>query len=507
MTDPIETIEPAPPQQQQHEEVKVQESEGDEDHVIVVSPTREPTTCDTCAWPHNKQTRARIVCPYCAYVTCVTCVKTDLLGSISDPRCMGCRRGWSIDFLNTHMTKAFMRGEYRAQRERVLFDRQQSLLPESQVAAVVLKNISDTATAIYRLAAEKHRLQAELDQIKVTHRRLTQRRQTGSQMFHRLSTNATAYTSEDVERVLVQDEALPHQVLGDAGNAAGAAAAATTPFVRRCPAEECRGFLSSKWTCNLCKTHVCKKCHDVLPEEKEEEKEEEKKDDAGGDESTAADNPNKHVCTEANLATVALLARDTKPCPACGSLITRISGCAHFFCTVPTCLTGFNWDTGAIIHGEVANPHYYEYMATRNNQGGGGGGVARALAPCRENVLPVFGELILLFPEYLVDPELMNRLGRVFHCARHFQRIVLNQLQRNIPSPVHFLSLRSRFLLRIISEATFKTDLQKAERLTQRYRAEVQVGGTCAARSQALTHFPLPPRKICCSAARAARIP
>jgi hypothetical protein len=34
-----------------------------------------------------------------------------------------------------------------------------------------------------------------------------------------------------------------------------------------------------------------------------------------------------------------------------------------------------------------------------------------------------------------------------------------------------------------------------------------QVGGTCAARSQALTHFPLPPRKLCCSAARAALKP
>jgi hypothetical protein len=31
-------------------------------------------------------------------------------------------------------------------------------------------------------------------------------------------------------------------------------------------------------------------------------------------------------------------------------------------------------------------------------------------------------------------------------------------------------------------------------------------GGTRAARSQALTHFPLPPRKLCLSAARAARI-
>jgi hypothetical protein len=32
---------------------------------------------------------------------------------------------------------------------------------------------------------------------------------------------------------------------------------------------------------------------------------------------------------------------------------------------------------------------------------------------------------------------------------------------------------------------------------TPHFAAKRKVGGTCAARSQALTHFPLPPRKLC----------
>ena len=449
---------------------------GDEAKTVVVVAA-SATTCETCAWPHNKQTRARIECPYCAYVTCATCVKTDLLGSVTDPRCMGCLRGWSLEFLNTHMTKVFMRGEYRAQRERVLFDREQNLLPGSQVAAVVHKHRLDTHTALFRLDEEKQELRRRASQLESDRWNLVVRSRLAETMFAALATNPNAYTPEDVEQQLIQGI----QPAGGAAAAANNRNAAASPFVRRCPANDCRGFLTSEWVCNLCRAHVCKTCHELLPD---------------NEAAAAAAAAVVHVCDANNVATAALMARDTKPCPACGALITRISGCAHLFCMAPNCHTGFNWDTGAIIRGEVANPHYYEYMASQRAGGGGGGGAragaeaaaAAVAGACRDNVLPVFADLAMLFPEHLVDPNLVQSVGRVYHCVRHFQRHVLAALGSHIPTPAFFLLLRSRFLLRHISEETFKAELQKAERLQHRYRAEIQVIEMFVATATDLVH-------------------
>jgi len=32
-------------------------------------------------------------------------------------------------------------------------------------------------------------------------------------------------------------------------------------FVRACPNNDCRGFLSSHWKCGLCELYTCSKCH------------------------------------------------------------------------------------------------------------------------------------------------------------------------------------------------------------------------------------------------------
>jgi hypothetical protein len=37
-------------------------------------------------------------------------------------------------------------------------------------------------------------------------------------------------------------------------------------FIRKCPVENCRGFLSTGWKCGICKTKVCAKCHEIKKE-------------------------------------------------------------------------------------------------------------------------------------------------------------------------------------------------------------------------------------------------
>jgi hypothetical protein len=54
-----------------------------------------------------------------------------------------------------------------------------------------------------------------------------------------------------------------------------------------------------------------------------------------------------------------MLAKDSKPCPKCQSLIFRISGCDQMWCT--QCHTAFNWKTGR-LEKNIHNPHFYEWQ-------------------------------------------------------------------------------------------------------------------------------------------------
>ena len=117
-------------------------------------------------------------------------------------------------------------------------------------------------------------------------------------------------------------------------------------FVRSCPQEDCRGFLNTRWTCGLCDTIVCSKCHEIK----------------------SKDAAVEHICDPNSVATAQILMKDTKGCPKCGAQIHKIDGCNMMFCT--QCHTPFCWKTGDIIKNErVHNPHYYEWLRQNSLDG------------------------------------------------------------------------------------------------------------------------------------------
>ena len=104
----------------------------------------------------------------------------------------------------------------------------------------------------------------------------------------------------------------------------------------KCPMNNCIGFLSD-WKCQTCEKEICEKCH----EEKLE----------------------GHECDEETVETIKAIKKEAKPCPGCGEMVSKVSGCDQMWCT--TCHTTFSWNTGEKVHGNVHNPHYFEFM--RNN--------------------------------------------------------------------------------------------------------------------------------------------
>ena len=88
-----------------------------------------------------------------------------------------------------------------------------------------------------------------------------------------------------------------------------------------CPREECRGFLSTQYKCEICKFHTCPHCLEVIGESKE-----------------------GHECDPDTVATAEAIKAQSKPCPKCGTRISKISGCDQMWCI--SCHTAFSWRTG-----------------------------------------------------------------------------------------------------------------------------------------------------------------
>ena len=110
-------------------------------------------------------------------------------------------------------------------------------------------------------------------------------------------------------------------------------------FIKACPAENCRGFLSSQYKCGICENWTCPECNEIK-------------------------GPNRdapHTCNPEAVATAKLLANDTKGCPNCGVGIFKIEGCDQMWCT--ECHTAFSWRTGQIER-NIHNPHYYCLLYT-----------------------------------------------------------------------------------------------------------------------------------------------
>jgi len=256
--------------------------------------------CSICIEPFNKRTRLPVKCPYCEYSACRSCCQTYIL-SETTTRCMNpsCAKEWTLHFLRTAFTQTFINTELKTHREEVLFQQEIALLPATQ--PLVEREI------------RRENIRKEISNINKEISRLNRQIETLWRQYNTVGDNE--FATESSSR----------------GNNPRA------EFVRNCPADDCRGFLSTQWKCGICSKWTCPTCHEVK----------------GLDKNT------EHTCDPANVATAELIAKDTRNCPKCATPIFKIDGCDQMWCT--QCQTGFSWRTGR-IETTVHNPHYFEWL-------------------------------------------------------------------------------------------------------------------------------------------------
>lgn len=260
-------------------------------------------TCTVCIEKYNKSTHSRIICKYCEYNVCSSCCETYLL-TVNTAQCMNCRNGWLREFLNNNFKKTFLNKTLKDHHKSYLFDIEKSLLPLSMIEVEKQKQINELNALV--LIQKQIIIDAQ--------RKMIDLRNDIYRLHHNIN--------NPIENTNVETPELR--------------------FIRNCPQDECRGFLSTQWKCGLCSIWVCPDCNKVKN----------------------GKNDTEHVCNKDDIETQKVLTLNTKTCPSCAVPIFKIDGCNQMWCT--NCHVAFNWNTKK-IEANVHNPHYFEWMRLNNN--------------------------------------------------------------------------------------------------------------------------------------------
>ena len=267
----------------ENEENEENEEKKDEEiNFIEKKSKRQPKIveeCGICAETLNRSNRKEIKCLFCNYVACRSCYEQYLIQS-TENICMNCKVVWNREFLDENFTKVFMKGKYKKRREDILMDKQKALL-QSTLPIAETRN-----SAKVRISEINERRNYLNEQIKAMGNELNNL----ENEFYRCRNQINSTKADESQN---------------------------RQFVKKCPTQDCRGFLSTRWKCGLCNVNVCSQCHEI-------------KNPFHGD-PTGTENNNEenqqHVCKTENVETAKLLAKDCKNCPKCGTYIYKIDGC------------------------------------------------------------------------------------------------------------------------------------------------------------------------------------
>ena len=381
-------------------------------------------TCSVCCDTYNLSSRKKINCPYCPYDVCASCSERYLLSSIEHPHCMNCKKEWSRDILLSNFTKKFVTKDYKLHRENVLFEKERSLLPETQPHVEREKKLRRYTDIINDLKTKMIRINVDINRIALDP-------EVPSSIMR--SQNAIEKRKElACLEVEVRHYELCHSIT------LNRQVDTKKAFVRACPADGCRGFLSTAWKCGLCEKWSCPDCHEVK-----------------GLDKTAP-----HTCKPECIETARMLAKDSKTCPKCAALIFKIDGCDQMFCT--QCTTAFSWRTGKIEAGRIHNPHYYQYLQAHGQLRREPGDV-----PCGGMPGAVVISRLQFYSNPVYSKEEVGVLALVHRLHGHNEFVILPRFADNIDDN---RDLRIRYMIGDFDDENFKRRLQQREKAREKKR-------------------------------------
>ena len=456
--------------------------------------------CDSKYLGDNSRKYRNITCLFCGFDACNSCCEKYILSQPGEAQCMSppCKQLWPRKFIARHFSDTFLNKIYKEHRENYLVEKERAKMPATQIYAESVQRLD-------KMRADRNKKIAEMQELKT--RIIHISRDISRIERYVTQPNAAARLGDIVAAAAAAEM---RESAGGGGGASSRAIIAEEDnevegyrFMHRCPANDCRGFVSTAWKCGLCNKYSCSKCHEIKDEDEEGEAEAEAEAEeaaAGGEENEGRRRRRVHVCNPDTVLTVSLIKKDTKQCPKCHRYIHRIEGCDQMFCVV--CCTAFSYRTGCIETKHIHNPHWFEWQRKNSPNGeiprqpgdvpggGGGGGPcggggygrdAEITHQTATSIITVFNvRHSNPFANEKVDVEMDSQItfcrDAVSRFIRHFLHYkfvtIRSILEPNLTEVEEreSLQLRVRYLLSKISDNELKSDLQRKDKCRQKTR-------------------------------------
>lgn len=468
--------------------------------------------CPICCNIYTEHVRKKVSCLYCHHDCCRSCVSQYVLSVSTSPHCMACRKEWNYEFMYRNMSKSFILETFKKHTEHIMIERERALLPITQPIIERIHKIHSINVTIYNInnmiLVKRFQERDALVRLRTNHNELVSN---GLRMKHTdivISETFTDSDQSDDERQQIrkmhaklpiriqenirerntlrrelkylQEERRANDIIigrlyqknerrkqmiheyyntgimnteyvteSDSDEIQKDKSKKKRQFIRKCPSNNCKGFLNHNWLCGICCTRVCSRCHDIIMITDE------------------------HVCNNDNIATAEMIMKDTKNCPQCGVQIYKIDGCNMMFCT--QCHTPFCWKTGNIIKNErIHNPHYYEWL--RHNSKDGTIPREQGDDPCMEdnmnNRISIRSLRTVLKQCGILYYDMEDMLWNVHRVHVHIEMVEIPRLRNFV---IDNTDLRIRYMLNDYTDKKWMQEMYKRKKRVDKNTAIGQI--------------------------------
>lgn len=358
---------------------------------------------------------------------------------------MSCKKEWNYETMMQLFPKSFVTTSLKEHRRNQLFERELSLMPATQPYVereVQVRNL------------RQHNAQCTLDvkKLKVRYQELV--------MEHgNRRVPEKALIKEQINELYVDIHEANMELNRLLYSNHTIAAVKQPKITRHCPANDCRGFLNTKWECGVCNSKACSECHELLDP-----------------------NNREHKCKPEDVETAKMLMQDSKPCPGCAVLIFKISGCNQMWCS--NCGTTFDWTTLRIDRGHIHNPEYFRALHAGHlpfaNRANNNADV------CGNNMPPDY-QVVSHINSIKNLPQISRTvLIEFYRKIRHYDQVFRARYRYNIIEENR--DLRIKYMLKDIDADILKRRLQLREKATNKCTAIMQVLDMVIAMGTGLFH-------------------
>ena len=405
--------------------------------------------CNICCddYDTNPELNEFLTCSYCQHVSCYNCAEKYITIELKEPNCMACNKIWSREFVMEKFDTKWVKNTFLPHIGALIMEQEKMLLPDTQKEA--------------QLVLQIHRLQDNLKKIpnnQKLERKYKNQPEELKTILEEKKNLRSEITKLQLQTITYCPDAHEHD------EAQSQQKQTKKPvYILKCPEGNCRGFIEDKtFKCGICETHVCDKCHVIVPAPGQ----------AGPSHAKMhaahAAHACTHKCKKEDILSAQAILNETKPCPKCMSPIWKVSGCDQMFCT--QCHTSFSWLTGKIENNIFHNPHFYEWLAEAGNNMNNPNMLQREEIACGELPHP---QIYLYKVQQLIrNSRYKNNdnyvLTEIYRLINHINHILPNYANDRIKTN---FDLRVQFLTNVIDEETWCMKLMNREKKRQKTRA------------------------------------